>query len=454
MRAIGVPDRARVVAAVSGGPDSTALLSILCSRSGPVGYEVHACIVDHGIRKPEETAEDVAFVRRLADGLGVPLHVRQIQPGECAAASAREKRSLEEVAREKRLRLLAELARELDAGYIVLGHTLDDHVETILMRMIQGAGPQGLSGIPVRRGIFIRPLMSVRRWEILEYLAAHGLSYRTDSTNADPRFLRNRVRSTLVPALESIQPEFRGGLAATAARAKMDAAFLAEEANRRLSWRRRDQGFSINLKDFFGAPPALRAQSLLSAYDVLWRQGYPQRLPFGFLAPVLGARPPAGQLPQGHGVRMRRVGDILFWERDIVTFREKGYFIAAEADGSYAISRAVVCVDIMSGSHDISGTGEVRISQRGIVRPLVLRSKRKGDAINLSCGRKSIKDLFQEWKVSGEEGSKVPLLVDRQGVVAVLGGAVGRPSRVRAGAEGTEGGSLIVRARRCEQETA
>lgn len=424
-----------MVVGVSGGPDSTALLSLLSRLSQRYAFNLHACIVDHGIRQRAEIEGDIVFVERLAASLGAAFHVKKAPEGECAARAMREKRSLEEIAREFRFRSLEELTAEIGADAIVLGHTRDDMVETLLMRVIQGSGPAGLSGIALKRGRVIRPMLDCTRSEILDYLESKQLSYRSDSTNIETAFLRNRIRSVLIPVLDASFPGFRTGLLSMARKLSVLHAFVEEEAGKRLPWKKAGNGFVIERQVFFQAPPALRAVSLLSLYDTLRQPSMPRRLPFGFLGPAVSETPVLGVFTlSGHGVRLTCDGEWLAWERDIVTEGEKSYFIIVESDGDHIISGTDICVHIAHGSR--LKTGDIGIRAGALEPPLVLRSKRKGDELLLPYGRKSIKELFSEWKIPAGKRWEIPLLADRTGIVAVLGRCRDAADVVRSGAGG------------------
>ncbi|MFH1135622.1 MAG: tRNA lysidine(34) synthetase TilS [Pseudomonadota bacterium] len=125
---------------------------------------------------------------------------------------------MEEAARQARYAFLTEVRAEIGARYVVVGHTADDNAESVLLNLLRGAGPLGLSGIPPRRDWILRPLLSFRRGEILSYLGARGLAFVEDETNQDRRFLRNRVRRGLIPLLlEDFNPRLVEALNRTAA---------------------------------------------------------------------------------------------------------------------------------------------------------------------------------------------------------------------------------------------
>jgi tRNA(Ile)-lysidine synthase len=202
----------RVVAAVSGGPDSTVLLSVLAALREDLRLDLHAAHLNHGLRP--EAALDAAAAAGMAASLGCPYHEAT---EDVAAAAARERRSIEDAGREARYRFLAGVAARIQAAVIATGHTRDDQAETVLMRLLRGSGPRGLAGIPPVRphgGLrVIRPLIETPRAEITRYLARHALAAREDASNRDLSVLRNRVRLVLLPILEGYNPDVRRALA-------------------------------------------------------------------------------------------------------------------------------------------------------------------------------------------------------------------------------------------------
>lgn len=194
----------RILVAVSGGPDSVALLALLTALAQSCALTLEAIHVNHGLRG-EESEEDARFVARLCERLGVPLHQERVDPVEMARR--RKGRSLQELARDARYAAFEQVGAALGVERIALGHTADDQAETLVMWMLRGSGSRGLAGIPAsRRPWFIRPLLAVSRGELLAYLRDQGLAYRVDSSNAKPWYLRNRVRQEVLPALKRINP--------------------------------------------------------------------------------------------------------------------------------------------------------------------------------------------------------------------------------------------------------
>ncbi len=192
-----------VIVGYSGGADSTALLHILTQLQSELMIRVHAAHLHHGMR-PEADA-DVAVCRGVCESLGVPFHWER---ADVPALAKAEGITLEEAGRKARYAFLERLADSLGAVAIATAHTRTDQIETILINLLRGTGPRGLRGIPYQRGRIIRPLLDVSRAETHAYCEAHGLPTVFDRTNVDPRQLRYRVRSQLVPLLQQLAPAF------------------------------------------------------------------------------------------------------------------------------------------------------------------------------------------------------------------------------------------------------
>lgn len=219
-----------VIVGVSGGPDSVALLHALFVLRHELGLSLHVAHFNHNWRK--SAAMDERFVRRLAGQWGLPC-ARGRMPGRFVrAATAREERG-----RAQRLQFFQRLAKKINARAIMLGHTQDDLVETVLMHILRGSGLQGMRGMLSHRRIqgayLIRPLLGVRKKDILAYLNRNGIRYRQDPTNRQDQFLRNRIRLELLPLLEKrYNPGIRGILANLADTAGLDYDYLEEQARK------------------------------------------------------------------------------------------------------------------------------------------------------------------------------------------------------------------------------
>ncbi|MBI1967611.1 MAG: tRNA lysidine(34) synthetase TilS [Gemmatimonadetes bacterium] len=183
------PEPGTAVVAVSGGPDSVALLDLLSGLAPELGLHLVVAHVDHGIRADSRTVGQA--VRELAEQYGLPFELGELRLGPAAT---------ETEARRARYAWLTEVRRRHSARYLVTAHHRDDQVETVLMRFLRGSAPAGLAGMPARgRGGLVRPLLPFARAELAAHVAARGLTMHEDPANRDPRHLRSWVRTVLLP---------------------------------------------------------------------------------------------------------------------------------------------------------------------------------------------------------------------------------------------------------------
>jgi tRNA(Ile)-lysidine synthase len=194
---------AGLVIAVSGGPDSMALLHVLSRLAPKLQITLHAHGVDHGLRVEASRELDVA--EEFAEHLGVPFARSRLHVARGGNLQAR--------ARTARFEALATAARAVGARAIATAHHLDDRAETVLLRLMRGAGPRGLAVLPARAPLgghddveLLRPLLRARREDVLAHVSRHAIPFSTDASNRDPRFLRVRVRRELMPLLEELAP--------------------------------------------------------------------------------------------------------------------------------------------------------------------------------------------------------------------------------------------------------
>jgi len=218
-----------VLAAVSGGPDSVALLAALCRLRRPLRFRLTVCHLNHRLRAKAAEA-DARFVARLARRLRVPCEQGRADVSRRAAQAAV---SLEMAARAARHAFFARTARKVGADLVATGHTADDQAETFLLRLCRGAGGRGLGAMRyavLLDGLrIVRPLLDVCRKEVLRFLHTHGLTWREDASNRDPAFLRNRVRHELLPLLaRRLNPDIATALRRAAELARADELWLEE----------------------------------------------------------------------------------------------------------------------------------------------------------------------------------------------------------------------------------
>ncbi|HEU4595048.1 MAG TPA: tRNA lysidine(34) synthetase TilS [Pyrinomonadaceae bacterium] len=278
----------RVVVAVSGGADSTALLLCLDEllKAGRLKLRLTVAHLDHGLRG-ERGAEDALWVEGLARALGHEFVTGRAALGETEGAAAR-RDNLEQAARRARYEFLARVAREARARAVLAAHTLDDQAETVLLRLLRGSGAEGLGGIRPERVLevegqvlLLRPLVAwARRAETEAFCRARGVEPRADEMNADERFARVRVRRTLLPLLETFNPRVAETLARTAELLSEDARALELEAARLLE-AAREMGEAAAREEASGDAWPVRVEVLAAAPKALRRRALRQWLARG-----------------------------------------------------------------------------------------------------------------------------------------------------------------------------
>jgi tRNA(Ile)-lysidine synthase len=300
-----------VLVAVSGGPDSVALLDVLSALREPLGLTLTVVHVHHGLRPEADAEADGA--RRLCESLGVACHVERV-----TVRRAPPWDGLEAESRRARHAAFERIARVVGAARIATGHTADDQAETVLMRLLQGAGPRGLGGIAPARGLLIRPLIETRRVAIEAYLRGRELAWAEDPSNRDVRFLRNRIRHDLLPFMAELTgASVVEALGRSAAAARAVVADLEERARADLARlaTRDGAGLSLDVGALAERPIELAAEVLRQAAAVLGEtrplRGPAQRA----LRRLLGEAPPRraarlGRLAVERSGRRLRVGPV------------------------------------------------------------------------------------------------------------------------------------------------
>jgi tRNA(Ile)-lysidine synthase len=258
-RQLAIPDDAALVLAISGGPDSMALLhgAARLVETDVRRWRLTVAHVDHGLR--EDSVDDARFVAEAAERL-----------------ARRDGRSIEDAGREARYRFLQDVAP--DGALIATAHTADDAAETVLLNLLRGSGLAGVRGIPAQRGRIVRPLLGERRATLRALLDEADIAYRLDPSNEDPAFLRNRVRNEVLPLLESMRPGATDRIGQFSRLAADDEALLDELARAELTRRSSDDGIDWRdpplpalgrrvLRIAIGepAPSAERVQALMDA---------------------------------------------------------------------------------------------------------------------------------------------------------------------------------------------
>jgi tRNA(Ile)-lysidine synthase len=432
-----------VLVAVSGGPDSVALLSVLTCLAPALNLTVHAVHFNFGLRGTESD-EDADFVAELCARLEVNLTSERLDL--TGRNSQGRGSSIQERARQARYARLTLLAGRHGATRVALGHTADDHAETVCMWMVRGAGLTGLGGIPSSRdGLFVRPLLGVSREQILAYLAARGLAYRSDSSNAKNIYFRNRIRHEVLPLLKRENPALLSTLHRQAELLKTDDRCLDDLAAAHFRLLRRDRvGAQISL-DRVGltmAPLALQRRVVRLAFREA--RGDAQGPSFRIVESIvrLAARASAECVLTFRGLTVTRGAQALLFAKDEgresirVVGRQRG---AQRVDALPVHVPSTVCwtiggralqVHVQTGEDTSVGdspakAGEaVRLDADRFTPDLVLRAWQPGDRFQpagMGGHQKKLQDFFTNLKVPRSMRGRIPLLVAPEGILWVVG---------------------------------
>lgn len=424
--AAGIPDGAVLVAACSGGADSVALARALGALAPRHGWRIIVAHLDHGLRG-RAGADDAVWVARQARAWGF-----QSTTGRAGLARVpRHGLSVEMVARRARYRFLVRAARACGAHAILTAHTADDQAETVLLKLCRGAGPAGLAGIPPdgrQAGArVLRPLLALTRAEIVAYLTARGQAWREDASNADRRFLRNRVRHELLPALAAaLNPRVRQALARAAAVMREEQAWHATLAADACATAARDPE-RLPASLFCAAPVALRRRLLLTW---LRAAGVPSARITAARLQALDALPSGGRLalPGGRAVRREADGALQLMRAPSRTRRLRPRRIAASGmtdlpDWGLRVETRLAAGLTRARAAFGDWPAAATLAPRAAKARLVLRAWRPGDRIRLlgMDGHRKLQDVFTDAKVPRAARARLPVLVCGDEIVWVPG---------------------------------
>ncbi len=434
-----------VLVAVSGGPDSTALLALLRGLAPEMRLDLHVAHLDHGWRG-SGSAKDAEFVRRMALRYGLPVTVGRVQPSAWSGQD-RKQSSREAKAREIRRNFLLETARQIGARRVALGHTRDDQAESFLLRLLRGSGARGLAGtFPVVDGILIRPLIELRRQDLVAYLRENRLRYRRDPTNRDISLTRNRIRHKLLPLLEKqFNPAVVDALAQAAELLRDEDAHLdgAAEAEYRARSSARGNGVAFRAAALLELPIALRRRVLRLALAAV--HGDLRRIEMGHVEQSLRLlEPPRGRrsvsLPDG----LSRESGPVPVAGDGSAPREALCPVPGEVPllGFGFKLRATILPrenEGAPGGNDLAPSGilprpDLRQAGRDtayldadlLPDPLLIRPRRPGDRfVPLGApGSRKVKAFLIDRKVPVDERGLIPLVLSGERIAWVVGHAI------------------------------
>ena len=426
----GLPQDRRLLLAVSGGGDSTALLLIMSRLARNLHLGLRVAHFDHGLRSRRTAQREERFVREIAESLGLPFY-----------SGSAEGIASEDAARRARYEFLASVAEREGYSAVATGHTASDQAETVLLHLVRGAGLDGLAGMTARAAwpfaghnglALLRPLLRLSHEATLAYCEAAGVEPIEDVSNGSPRFRRNRVRHELLPLLRELNPQVDDALVRLAEAAGEDVAYLSEVASEAL----------------LDGPAAVRRLSLqrLAAWPASPRR-HALRLA---VASLLGDGRELTQRPLTaleRLVRQGKTGDRLDLPRGVsAVLRRDALELHIEAPGKPDLPLDAVALSVpgearfgrfaVEASTNRPPVGEsVAVDLDAVAGNLCVRRRQDGDRFQPlgMAGHKKLQDFLTDAHIPRDERDGVPLFVSRRGIVWVGGLRIAEWARPRPG---------------------
>ena len=376
-----------LICAVSGGADSVALLFCLYLLKEKLGFSLEAAHFNHHLRD-DESDRDEAFVRELCDRYDIPLHIGS---GEVKAG----KKGLEAAARDARYAFLRSFS-----GKIATAHTADDNAETVLLHLIRGTGLKGLGGITPVSGNVIRPMLTVTRQNVEDFLEEWCLTHIEDSSNDTDLFLRNRIRHHIMPLFAEENPKIAENLSAMALRLRQDEDTLSRQA---------EYDVLPTVESLKGMDSAVRSRVL---EKFLKESGVrePEQAHIAAAEALIFSEKPSARASFPGGITIARNYNRL--EKIIAQEVLEPVILPCPGEAEFGAFR-VTCIP---ADALISSADAFTVVPNGT---MMLRSRISGDAMRLPGGSKSLKKLYVDRKIPAHQRSGIPVLADEQGILGV-----------------------------------
>jgi len=423
----------KILLAVSGGPDSIALLYIFSSLSQEFNLELSVFHLEHGLRGIE-SLRDQEFVGNISKKLRINFYTKNVN----ISYEKRPKESLEQAARRIRYKHLFKTLNDIDYDKIATGHTLDDNIETIIFRLISGTGLTGFSGIRPKNGYILHPLLSVRKDQILHFLKNEKINYKFDATNSDITIIRNKIRQEVIPLLSSINNRTKEHILNFSKIINEEDLSINKLVHRELSsliLEDRNDVIKVDCNKFMELDPPIKRRIIIMIYKRLTKNNFEDRYISYKVLDYLSKYTIKGNkiLFLNDLLTIYKEYDLLVFKKKVVGSVNKGYL--------YSVYRVNNTIKISEIDKKLIFYTKSRISSfkknklyfdfEKVGFPLIVRSRSEGDKIYLKdVGFKKVKNIFIDEKVPKVMRDLVPIIQCNNNIIGVFTSIYGKMNRV------------------------
>ena len=409
-----------VLVGLSGGSDSVSLLYILNEYSKKSGAKIYAAHLNHGIRG-EEADRDELFCKEFCAELNIEFFSKKVDIPEIAEAN---KESVETVARIERYNFFDSVMRERNIKILATAHNADDNLETVIFNLTRGAALSGLCGIPesrpLKNGIVIRPILRMEKRAILKYCATHNLEFVTDSTNAIDEYTRNKIRNNVIPILKEINSGVVSNVSRTTRSLKEDSVCLQSITEDFIE--SSNFGDSIELEKICSAPDAIINRVLIKTFENISEGKTLEAVHITAIKELMQKGIPHSSLSLPSEIDVIIENKSLCFVKKEEEENRSEEFCVKLSTGENFISEAnaVISIDSELYSKNIYKKATLlSIDSAKIEGDLVARSRCSGDRILSGGMHKSIKKLMCDKKIPIDMRSRIPIICDDKGILAV-----------------------------------
>lgn len=416
----GLDAQEPILLGLSGGADSSALLIMLAEYAKQVGSRIYAAHLNHGIRG-DEADRDEQFCKELCSRVGVEFFSKKLDIPSIASASGE---SVETAARNARYDFFYKIMKEMGIKILATAHNADDNLETLLFNIARGTGLGGLCGIPESRPIgdcvVIRPILTMEKEKIISFCESNGLSFVTDSTNADNEYTRNKIRNRIIPILKEINPNAVRNASRMTESLKDDSLCLQSMAD----WFVEELGgnYSIELEKLCGSPSSIVNRALIRLYDEITGGRSLEATHINAIKELAKKGIPHSSISLPNGIEARvENGRLCLLTKGNTNFSFDAFNVLL-SNGKNEITDAEVEIflnDLNYSKNIYKKSILLSIESDTIDGALVARSRAPGDKILLGGMHKSVKKLYNEKKIPLELRKRIPIICDKSGIIAI-----------------------------------